>query len=61
MSRNAQPSERFHARDDAVVREVSRAVTAQGWILLELSRDSLSLEEIFLRLVHDGDPARGAA
>jgi len=52
---------RFHARDDAVVREVSRAVTAQGWILLELSRDSLSLEEIFLRLVHDGDPARGAA
>ncbi len=42
---------RFHARDEATVREVSRAVSARGWIILELRRESLSLEEIFLRLV----------
>jgi len=46
---------RFHARDEATVREASRAVAARGWILLELARESLSLEEIFLRLVHVGD------
>jgi len=46
---------RFHARDEGTVREVSRAVTERGWILLELARESLSLEEIFLRLVHIGD------
>lgn len=53
---------RFHARDEGVVREVSRAVTERGFLLLELSRESLSLEEIFLRLVQLGDaPAEGAA
>ena len=40
------------------MREVSRAVAARGWLLLELSRESLSLEEIFLRLVHIGDAER---
>lgn len=52
---------RFHARDEGTVREVSRAVTSHGWILLELSRESLSLEEIFLRLVHVGDAPRESA
>ncbi len=53
---------RFHARDEGVVREVSRAVTARGFLLLELSRESLSLEEIFLRLVQLGDaPGESAA
>ena len=53
---------RFHARDEGVVREVSRAVTERGFLLLELSRESLSLEEIFLRLVQLGDaPAESAA
>jgi len=51
---------RFHARDEAVVREASRAVSARGWTLLELSRESLSLEEIFLRLVRVGEPAPSA-
>ena len=52
---------RFHARDESVVREVSRAVTARGWILLELGRESLSLEEIFLRLVQVDAPRESAA
>jgi ABC-2 type transport system ATP-binding protein len=52
---------RFHARDEGVVREVSRAVTARGFLLLELSRESLSLEEIFLRLVQIGDAPAGSA
>ena len=55
---------RFHAQDEGTVREASRAVAARGWILLELARESLSLEEIFLRLVHVGEEpphaARGA-
>ncbi len=51
---------RFHAPDEATVREASRAVSARGWTLLELSRESLSLEEIFLRLVHVGDESRAA-
>jgi len=48
---------RFHARDEATVREASRAVSERGWILIELARESLSLEEIFLRLVHIEDDA----
>jgi ABC-2 type transport system ATP-binding protein len=52
---------RFHARDESVVRDVSRMVTARGWILLELSRESLSLEEIFLRLVQLGAPQESVA
>jgi hypothetical protein len=51
---------RFHARDESVVREVSRTVTQRSWILLELSRESLSLEEIFLRLVQLGAPQESA-
>jgi len=52
---------RFHARDETTVREASRAVSARGWILLELSRESLSLEEIFLRLVHIEEDAAAQA
>ncbi len=48
---------RFDARDETTVREASRAVTSRGWVLLELARESLSLEEIFLRLVHVGERA----
>ena len=49
---------RFHAQDESTVREASRAVAARGWILLELARESLTLEEIFLRLVHIEDESR---
>src|SRR5690606_27532848 len=50
---------RFHANDEATIREVSRAVTARGFVILELTRESLSLEEIFLRLVRvDGPGSR---
>jgi ABC-2 type transport system ATP-binding protein len=51
---------RFDARDESVVREASRTVTSRGWVLLELTRESLSLEEIFLRLVHDERAPREA-
>lgn len=45
--------ERLHAvaRDEAVVREVSRAIAEQRWTLVELTHEPLTLEEIFLRLV----------
>jgi ABC-2 type transport system ATP-binding protein len=47
---------RFHARDEGTVREVSRAISAKGFLILELTRESLSLEEIFLRLVRVEEP-----
>ncbi|MEW6267909.1 MAG: ABC transporter ATP-binding protein [Thermodesulfobacteriota bacterium] len=51
---------RFHARDESTVRDVSRAVTARGFLILELTRESLSLEEIFLRLVRVEEPRERA-
>jgi ABC-2 type transport system ATP-binding protein len=49
--------------DEQAIRGISQAVSARGWALLELSRDALTLEEIFLRLVReevdDGSPQEG--
>ena len=61
---------RVSVDDEGTLRRVSQAVTARGWTILELSRDALTLEAIFLRLIHDesapepsprpGGPAPGA-
>jgi ABC-2 type transport system ATP-binding protein len=42
------------ARDEATVREISRAIAEKRWTLVELTHESLTLEEIFLRLVQGG-------
>jgi ABC-2 type transport system ATP-binding protein len=56
---------RLVARDEAVVRELSRAIADRRWTLVELTHESLTLEEIFLRLVGgdraDPDRPGGAA
>jgi len=39
------------ARDETVVRDLSRAISERRWTLVELTHESLTLEEIFLRLV----------
>ena len=39
------------ARDEDVLREVSRAIQTERWLLLEMKRETLGLEEIFLALV----------
>jgi ABC-2 type transport system ATP-binding protein len=39
------------ANDQPSVREISQALSERGWMILEMSQDKLSLEEIFLRLV----------
>jgi len=44
---------RLMVSEESVVASVSRAVTAEGWVILELSRETLTLEDIFLRLVHE--------
>jgi ABC-2 type transport system ATP-binding protein len=52
------------ARDEAVVRDLSRAIAERRWTLVELTHESLTLEEIFLRLVSGGradSPGRGDA
>ena len=42
---------RLEARSDDVLREVARAIQERRWLLLEMNREALSLEEIFLSLV----------
>jgi hypothetical protein len=47
-----------------VVRDLSRAIAERRWTLVELTHESLTLEEIFLRLVSGGradSPGRGDA
>jgi ABC-2 type transport system ATP-binding protein len=45
---------RLEAETEDVLREVSRAIQERRWLLLEMKRESLGLEEIFLSLVrHD--------
>jgi len=39
------------ASDEPSVRDISQALSERGWMILEMSQDRLSLEEIFLRLV----------
>ncbi len=50
---------RLVVRDEGVVEAVSRAVAEQDWLILELRREALSLEDIFLRLVRE--PAQRSA
>ena len=45
---------RLEARDEDVLREVSRAIQERRWLLLEMKRETLGLEEIFLALVQRG-------
>ena len=52
---------RLVARDETAVRELSRAVAERRWTLVELTHESLSLEEIFLRLVGRARSPRGEA
>jgi len=39
-----------------VVRAAGAAMQQRGWSILELREEAIALEEIFLRLVSDGDP-----
>ncbi|MDG2307032.1 MAG: ABC transporter ATP-binding protein [Candidatus Binatia bacterium] len=50
---------RLIVADESAVERVSREVSARGWVILELRREALSLEDIFLRLVRE--PAQRAA
>ena len=50
---------RLIVTDESAIVRVSRAVTGQGWVLLELHREAPSLEDIFLRLVRE--PAQRTA
>jgi len=45
------------AEREDVVRAAGAAVQQRGWSILELREESIDLEEIFLRLVRDGDAA----
>jgi len=49
-------SVRLEARGEDVLREVSRAIQEQRWLLLEMKRETIGLEEIFLSLVHHEPP-----
>jgi len=40
-----------------VVRAAGAAMQQRGWSILELREEPVDLEEIFLRLVRDGDAA----
>ncbi len=44
---------RLIVADESAIERVSRRVTEQGWVLLELHREALTLEDIFLRLVRE--------
>ena len=45
--------------DEGVVAALSRRLTAEGFTLLELARETLSLEEVFLRILRTAAEARG--
>jgi ABC-2 type transport system ATP-binding protein len=51
VDRDAADGIRIEARDEDVPREVSRAIQERRWLLLEMKRETLGLEEIFLALV----------
>ena len=53
LSEEADASVRFEAQSEEALREVSRAIQDQRWLLLEMKRETLGLEEIFLSLVHE--------
>jgi ABC-2 type transport system ATP-binding protein len=41
----------LEARDEATLREISRTLQSEGWLLLEMKHEALALEDIFLSLV----------
>jgi ABC-2 type transport system ATP-binding protein len=41
--------------------EVFRLAVASGWVLRELSREALTLEDVFVRLTRHEDPVLAAA
>lgn len=44
---------RVHAAGDLEIREeIFRLAVAKGWVLRELARDAVSLEDVFVRLIH---------
>ena len=49
----------LHASDD-VRREVSRTIVANGWGLLELRPQQMSLEDVFLHLTTEDEAAGGS-
>ncbi len=51
---------RFEAGEDGV-EELLRAALAENWGLTELTRQSRTLEEIFVQLTHGEQPAAGGA
>ncbi|MEO8432006.1 MAG: ABC transporter ATP-binding protein [Acidobacteriota bacterium] len=52
---------RVHTGEDAdVAEDIFRLAVARGWTLRELARESVSLEDVFVRLTHHDDAA-GAA
>ena len=50
---------RLEVRDDATLREVSRAIQEKRWLLLEMKHEALGLEEIFLSLVRQDQSEAG--
>jgi ABC-2 type transport system ATP-binding protein len=51
-------SVRVEGQSEEALREVSRAIRDRRWLLLEMTRETLDLEEIFLSLVHEEDDGR---
>jgi ABC-2 type transport system ATP-binding protein len=48
-----------HLRDDDAARETSRLLLERRWPVLEMTRRSVELEDVFLALVRDESPPRG--
>jgi ABC-2 type transport system ATP-binding protein len=58
---DGEPGVRFVLRahdPEPVQRRLAGAVVAAGWTLLEVRADAPTLEDLFVRLVASGDPAR---
>ena len=52
---------RVHTASDAdVAEDIFRLAVARGWILRELARESVSLEDVFVRLTHHDDAVKAS-
>ncbi|MCA1583087.1 MAG: ABC transporter ATP-binding protein [Acidobacteria bacterium] len=49
------------APDSKLGEEIFRLAVARGWVLRELARDPVTLEDVFVRLTHHDDAAAAAA
>jgi gliding motility-associated transport system ATP-binding protein len=58
LSEEADSSVRLDAQNEDVLREVSRTIQDRRWLVLEMKRETLGLEEIFLSLVHEEEGTR---